>query len=79
MEDKMGKVSCKWCGIKFGNVIAMSNSSCFKSPSKRHELYEGSEKSQYVCKYCGIKFPNLVAMANSGCSKSPSKRHEPAL
>jgi len=75
----MANCYCKFCGQKFGSVVSLSNSSCFKSPSKRHELYEGSEKSQYTCKYCGIKFSSLVGMANSACRKSQHGRHEPAL
>jgi len=73
------KYFCKFCGQQFGSVVSLSNSSCFKSPSKRHELYEGGEKSQYTCKYCGQKFQRLVSMSNSSCRKSPTTRHEPAL
>jgi DNA-directed RNA polymerase subunit RPC12/RpoP len=70
---------CKWCGTKFPSVFTLTNASCPKSPSKKHELYEGGEKSQYVCKCCGTKFPSIFALTSASCSKSPSKRHEPAL
>ena len=73
------KCFCKYCGQSFISVSAMTNYSCKKSPSKRHELYEGGEKSQYICKHCGQKFQSLVSMANASCRKSPTTRHEPAL
>jgi hypothetical protein len=69
----------KWCGAKHPSVVSLTNSSCSKSPSKKHELYEGSEKSQYTCKYCGTKHPSLTSLTNSSCSKSPNKKHQPAL
>jgi hypothetical protein len=70
---------CKWCGQKYPSVMALINGSCSKSPSNKHELYEGSEKSQYTCKYCGQKYPSLISLTNGSCSKSPNKRHQSAL
>jgi hypothetical protein len=72
---------CKYCGVKNTSVTRLINESgCQRSPSKKHELYEGSEKSQYTCKYCGVKNSSIMGLVNtSGCIKSPSKRHEPAL
>jgi len=72
---------CKYCGVKNTSVTRLVNESgCQRSPSKKHELYEGSEKSQYTCKYCGVKNSSIMGLVNaSGCIKSPSKRHEPAL
>jgi hypothetical protein len=74
------KFYCKWCGMNYSSVVSLTNNSCSKNPNgKKHELYEGSEKSQYTCKYCGQKYSSLVSLTNNSCSKSPRKRHEPAL
>jgi hypothetical protein len=72
---------CKWCGVKNTSVTGLINSSgCTLSPTKKHELYEGSEKSQYVCKYCGVKNSSIKGLLlSSGCIKSSSKRHVPSL
>jgi hypothetical protein len=72
---------CKWCGVKNTSVTGLINSSgCTLSPTKKHELYEGSEKSQYVCKYCGVKNSSIKGLLlSSGCIKSPTKRHIPSL
>lgn len=75
----MANYFCKWCGTKYSNVSSLTSGQCIRSPSKRHELYEGSEKSQYVCKYCGTKYSNLSSLTSGQCLKSPSKKHEPAL
>jgi DNA-directed RNA polymerase subunit RPC12/RpoP len=75
----MANYYCKWCGTKHSSVSSLTSNSCSRSPSKRHELYEGSEKSQYVCKWCGIKHSSISSLTNNSCSKSPSKRHEPAM
>ena len=51
-----------------------------KNPDgKKHELYEGSEKSQYTCKCCGSKYSSLSSLTSSSCSKSPTKKHQPAM
>jgi DNA-directed RNA polymerase subunit RPC12/RpoP len=74
------KYYCKWCGQSFSSVSALANMSCSKNQEgKRHELYEGDEKSQYVCKHCGQKFSSLSALCNMSCSKSPHGKHSPAL
>lgn len=53
----MANFYCKWCGSKYSSVSSLTSSSCSKNPDgKKHELYEGSEKSQYTCKCCGSKF-----------------------
>ncbi|GHT80401.1 hypothetical protein FACS1894130_11560 [Spirochaetia bacterium] len=76
----MANAYCKWCGQKFPNVTQLSQGICSKNPNgKKHELYEGSEKTEYECKHCGRKFPNLAQMSQGSCSKSPGKRHEPRL
>jgi DNA-directed RNA polymerase subunit RPC12/RpoP len=72
---------CKWCGLKFSSVMGLTSGPCSRNPDgKRHQLYEGSEKSQYVCKHCGLKFSTLIGLTAGPCSKNPNgKRHEPAL
>ena len=49
----MAKYYCKWCGQHYSSIQNMSVLKCTKNPdgSKRHELYEGSEKSKYKCKW----------------------------
>jgi len=75
----MANFYCKWCGQKFSSVASLTAGSCLKSPTRKHELYEGSEKSQYTCKYCGQKFSSLPSMFAGSCLKSPTKKHQPAL
>lgn len=75
------KVYCKWCGRSYPSIRQMTINSCNRNPpSKRHELYEGGEKTKYECKWCGRSYPSLGQMAINSCNKNlPSKRHEPAL
>jgi hypothetical protein len=76
------KCYCKWCGTVYNSVASLTNGICPRNPAKggRHELYEGSEKRQYVCKYCGTKYPTISSLTNVRCPKHPNKgRHEPAL
>jgi predicted nucleic acid-binding Zn ribbon protein len=75
----MSKFFCKHCGIATPSVQSLVNNPCTKSPSRKHVLYEGGEKSRYTCKHCGISTPTLVSLVNNPCVKSPSKKHEPAL
>jgi len=75
----MSNFYCKHCGNKYTDVRTLTSSSCVKSPTKKHELYEGSEKSQYICKYCGIKNTNIRTLVSCSCTKSPTKYHVPAL
>jgi DNA-directed RNA polymerase subunit RPC12/RpoP len=76
----MANYYCKWCGQKFSSVSGLTANQCSRNPGgKRHELYEGNEKSQYTCKYCGQKFSSLSGLTANQCTKSPSKKHQPAL
>jgi hypothetical protein len=82
----MGKVFCKWCGMSFPDVRNLVNNNCQRNPwgqtGRKHELYEGSEKPQYVCKYCGQTFRTIGDMSvTKTCWKNPdgNKRHVPAL
>jgi len=73
-------VYCKWCGSKYTQVSGLTMGNCNRNPEgKKHELYEGTEKSQYVCKYCGYKSTSISGLCSANCSKSPSKKHSPAL
>ena len=78
-KDLMEHYYCEWCGVVHQSVRALVNSSCPRSPTKKHTLYEGSEKSQYTCKYCGVKSPSLRSLVNATCTKSPTKYHHAAL
>ena len=75
----MANYYCKCCGFKASSVSALTNGFCTKSSTKKHVLYEGSEKSQYVCKFCGFKASSVSALVNGFCTKSTTKKHEPAL
>lgn len=76
----MANVYCKWCGGQGSSASSLTSSSCSKNPEgNKHELYEGSEKSQYECAYCGSKYSSISSMCSSSCSKSPHKKHHPAL
>lgn len=48
----MANYYCKNCGEKFSSVSALTINKCIKHPAGPgkgpHELYEGSEKSQYT-------------------------------
>ena len=75
----MANFYCKHCGMKQSSVASLTNNPCLKSPIKKHELYEGSEKSQYTCKHCGMKQSSISSLVNNPCIKSPTKKHVPAL
>jgi hypothetical protein len=79
-RDMAEKFYCKWRGASFSSVSNLTANSCSRNPEgKRHELYEGSEKSQYTCKYCGQKFSSLSNLTANSCTKSPHKKHHPAM
>ena len=82
----MPKVYCKYCGMSFPDVRTLIINSCLYHPMGRqgmkHELYEGSEKTQYTCKYCGMTYRDLINLTRNNCQRHPGgfgKRHEPAL
>ncbi len=77
----MANFYCKCCGRKFSSVSNLTSSDCSKNPEgRKHSLYEGSEKSEYVCKYCGRKFSSISNLTGNHCSKNPNgKYHSPAL
>lgn len=76
----MANFYCKWCGTQRSSVSSLTAGSCSKNlESKRHALYEGSEKSQYTCKYCGASRSSISSLCSGSCSKSPHKKHHPAM
>ena len=80
----MSKFYCRYCGVAFGSVFALTNGRCLNNPNGKnlpHAVYEGGEKSKYTCKYCGISFPSIFAMVHGRCLKHPTKgaNHEPML
>ena len=78
-QQKTTNVYCKCCGSKYSSVSSLTAGSCSKNPNgKKHELYEGSEKKQYICKWCGSKYSSISSLTAGSCSKSPTKKHQPA-
>ena len=79
----MANFYCKWCGQSFPSVSQLTSNVCGRHPNgvyNKHELYEGSEKSEYTCKWCGQKFPSISNMTSHPCGQNPNgKLHEPAL
>ena len=74
----MGKVYCKYCGNGFPSVQTLTSGSCIESPTKKHVLYEGTEKAKYSCKFCGQSNSSMHTLCAGHCNKSPTKHHQPA-
>ena len=75
----MATYTCKWCGNQNSNPQAALGGECYKSPHRKHELLNATEKlSQYVCKWCGLQSGNPQAVVGGSCHKSPhpNKQHE---
>jgi len=83
----MANCYCKNCGQKYSSVQSLTAGFCPKHPDGpnkgKHQLYQGSEKSQYVCQYCGRKYSSLLSLTAGFCPrhpKGPNKgKHSPAL
>ena len=79
----MANFQCKWCGKSHhSSARELLKGGCARNPNGNlHELYEGSEKSQYTCKYCGRQYASIDSMTKVPCIKHPNKgwKHEPAL
>jgi DNA-directed RNA polymerase subunit RPC12/RpoP len=71
------KFYCKWCGSSYSSISSLTSNSCSKSPTKRHQPYEGGEKSKYYCEYCGSSYSSISNLTSNSCSKSPTKYHQP--
>lgn len=78
-------VYCKYCGLSFPDVRTLVINLCRNHPAgigTHHELYQGSEKSEYTCVHCGLKFRKLTDLTINKCQRNPAGRnccHEPAL
>ncbi|RYE38910.1 MAG: hypothetical protein EOP48_26410 [Sphingobacteriales bacterium] len=78
---------CKNCGSKYSSISSLTAQPCGRHPlgnnKGKHELYEGSEKSQYNCKYCGGKSYSISNLTAQPCGRHPKGNnkghHEPAL
>jgi hypothetical protein len=69
---------CKWCGSdNFATLQQMVLSSCRRSPTGKHQPYDGGEKREYICIHCGTALVNLKQLIVSPCRKSPHGYHEP--
>lgn len=68
---------CKYCGKCHSSPQALTFGICQKSPTKKHQIYDGSAKPEYVCKFCGIKSRTIQTLTASQCRRSPHKYHEP--
>jgi hypothetical protein len=70
----MANYYCKYCGTKNPTIAGLVNGGCSRSPSKKHGLYEGSEKSKYFCKYCGVANSSIAGRLRAGgARKAPQK------
>lgn len=67
---------CKHCGTSNKDLRYLLNGSCSKSPTKKHEAYEGSSTDIFYCKHCGTSNKDLRYLLNGSCSKSPTKKHQ---
>ena len=75
----MAIYTCKWCGYQNSSPSSATSGTCNKSPHKKHELMNATEKlSEYVCKYCGWKNSSPTSAVSGTCNKSPhpNKAHE---
>ena len=77
----MANCYCKYCGQIASNIQILTSGHCPKNPEgKKHALYEGAEKTQYVCKFCGQKSSSIQILTSGYCPKNPDwKKHSPAL
>jgi hypothetical protein len=68
---------CKYCGSSnFGNVQQLLTSPCSKSPTGKHQPYQGAPRKFYVCTYCATESASLEQLVLSPCSKSPRRYHD---
>ncbi|MDR2490947.1 MAG: hypothetical protein LBD20_06045 [Spirochaetaceae bacterium] len=68
---------CKWCGSSsFGSLRQMITSPCSRSPTGKHEPYQGAARRFYVCSFCATESSNFTQLVTTACNKSPSKYHQ---
>lgn len=71
------KYYCKCCGRDFNNVRDLTSNSCFNSPTKKHQLFEGDASDKCYCKCCGREFNNLRDLTSNSCFNSSTGKHQP--
>jgi protein-arginine kinase activator protein McsA len=71
------KFYCKCCGQSFNDFWSIANLPCNNSPTKKHQVYEGTETGPYHCICCGQSFNDFWSIANIPCNNSPTKKHQP--
>jgi hypothetical protein len=68
---------CKYCGSSnFGSLQQLLTSACSKSPTGKHQPYQGSPRRFYVCTYCATESASLTQLVTSPCTKSPRRYHD---
>lgn len=77
---------CKYCGLKYATIGALSATECARHPSggrHHHELYQGTEKDVYECQFCGKSARDIRTLTATKCHRHPDGvfkgRHIPAL
>lgn len=75
---KKKKYFVKNCGSQYANIFQLTTNNC-KNSNGKHQLYEGTIKSQYVCKHCGGKYNSIYQMVINNCKRSSTGKHQPAL
>ena len=71
------KYYCKHCGEERNSIRILTSFNCSKSPTNKHQPYEGGIQDKYSCKHCGEERDSLRILTSFNCSKSPTKKHQP--
>ena len=84
---------CQYCGDSHKELLFLTSGFCSKSPSNRHQLYQGTMRGRQgwdrknfrfygknhhcFCKYCGHCHVTIAMLTNKPCAKSPAGHHLP--
>ncbi len=71
------KYLCKYCGHESSALKYLTASSCVRSPSGKHQPFEGGVQDNYICMDCGHESPSLISLTGSSCVRSPTGKHRP--
>ncbi|MCF8255795.1 MAG: SH3 domain-containing protein [Bacteroidia bacterium] len=71
------KYLCKYCGHESSELKYLTASSCLKSPTGKHQPFEGGIQDNYICMDCGHVSSELKYLTASSCVRSPTGRHRP--
>ena len=71
------KYYCMYCGMDNSSPTGLCRGDCEKSPSGKHQLYNGTKKNKYYCKYCGMDNSSLWDLTHHDCENSPTGSHVP--